>query len=70
VQLMLVRIDPVQEIAADASTLDALKTALNAATKPPQAAPELLGSLTGWPLVVDPTVPAGYVHCRPTKRPE
>ncbi|GAA3718018.1 hypothetical protein [Streptomyces tremellae] len=66
--LLLIRIDRIQQIAAEPATLDALKTALSPHTQPPQTAPELPGSLAAWPLVADPNVPASYVRCSPTKR--
>lgn len=68
--LRLVRTDPVQQIAAEPDTLEALKTALSPHTQPPQAAPELINLHTaqgfGWPLVPDLTLLPGIVHCRPT----
>jgi hypothetical protein len=67
-QIHLVRFDPVQEIAAEPATLDALRDILRPKMVEPRATPELLAAaqLTGWPLVVDETIPPGYVHCRPT----
>lgn len=71
--LLLIRIDPIQEIAANAETLARFITALDPYTKPPQAAPELLAlggaPLLGWPLIRDDQVPAGHVHLRPVQPP-
>lgn len=68
--LRLVRTDPIQQIAAEPDTLEALKTALSPYTRPPQAAPEVITYHAahgfGWPLVSDPTITPGIVHCRPT----
>jgi hypothetical protein len=68
VDLLFVRIDPVQEIAAEPATLDLLADILRPKEDEPRAAPELLTAarLTGWPLVYDERIPPGYVHCRPT----
>lgn len=67
VEILFVRIDPVQEIAAEPATLDLLRDILSQ-TVEHRAAPELLAAaaLTGWPLVYDEKIPPGYVHCRPT----
>lgn len=67
-ELLFVRTDPVQEIAAEPATLDYLRDALRPKADEPRAAPELLdvARLTGWPLVYDDTIRPGYVHCRPT----
>lgn len=68
VELLFVRIDPVQEIAAEPATLDLLRDILRTKEHEPRATPELLATarLTGWPLVYDEKIPPGYVHCRPT----
>ena len=67
-KIYFVRIDPVQEIAAEPGTLDLLRDILRPKDDEPRAAPELLAAarLTGWPLVHDDTIPPGEVHCRPT----
>lgn len=67
-EILFVRTDPVQEIAAEPATLDYLRDALRPKTVEPRATPELLDAarLTGWPLVYDDTIRPGYVHCRPT----
>ncbi len=66
--LVVVRFDPVQEIAAEPATLDLLRDILRPKAAEPRATPELLDAarLTGWPLVYDEKIPPGYVHCRPT----
>jgi len=68
VDLLFVRTDPVQEIAAEPGTLDYLKDVLRPKTVEPRATPELLDAARscGWPLVYDDTIRPGYVHCRPT----
>lgn len=67
-KLYVVRIDPVQEIAAEPGTLDLLRDILRPKEHERRAAPELLAAarLTGWPLVHDTTLEPGVVHCRPT----
>jgi hypothetical protein len=67
-ELHLVRIDPVQEIAAERGTLDTLIGILRPKDDEPRATPDLLTAarLTDWPLVYDDRIPPGYVHCRPT----
>ncbi|WP_097866550.1 hypothetical protein [Streptomyces sp. rh34] len=68
--LYLVRTDPVQQIAAEPDTLEALTAALSPRTQPPQATPEVITYHAahgfGWPLVADPTITPGVIHCRPT----
>lgn len=66
--LLFVRTDPVQEIAAEPATLDYLRDVLRPKVVEPRATPELLAAarMTGWPLVYDDTIRPGYVHCRPT----
>jgi hypothetical protein len=68
VEFYFVRVDPVQEIAAEPATLDLLRDILRPKDHEPRADPELLAvaQLTGWPLVYDDAIPLGYVHCRPT----
>ncbi|MGW9058879.1 hypothetical protein [Streptomyces sp. NPDC055733] len=67
-RLHLVRIDPVQEIAAEPGTLDLLRDILRPKDDEPRASPEVLTAAwaTGWPLVYDETLEPGVVHCRPT----
>lgn len=67
-EILFVRTDPVQEIAAEPATLDLLRDILRPKTDETRAAPELIEAarLTGWPLVYDDTIRPGYVHCRPT----
>ncbi|MGW5175872.1 hypothetical protein ACWERY_16110 [Streptomyces sp. NPDC004082] len=67
-KLLVIRIDPVQQIAAEPGTLDLLCDILRPKAIEPRATPELVGAarLTGWPLVYDETIPPGEVHCRPT----
>jgi hypothetical protein len=68
-ELILVRIDPVQEIAAERGTLDTLIDILQSKDgEDPRASPELLAAarITDWPLVYDDQIPEGYVYCRPT----
>lgn len=66
--LIFVRTDPIQEIAAEPGTLDLLRDILRPKAHEPRATPELLEAAraTGWPLVYDDTIRPGYVHCRPT----
>jgi hypothetical protein len=66
--ILFVRIDPVQEIAAEPGTLDLLRDILRPKAVEPRASEEFLAAarLTGWPLVYDEKIPPGYVHCRPT----
>lgn len=67
-QILFVRTDPVQEIAAEPATLDLLKDILRPKDDEPRATPELLAAARAmdWPLVYDKTILPGYVHCRPT----
>ncbi len=69
-RLHLVRTDPVQQIAAEPETLEALKAALSPLTRPPQATPEVITYHAahgfGWPLVADAAITPGVIHCRPT----
>lgn len=67
-KLCFVRIDPVQEIAAEPATLDLLRDILRPKAHEPRADPELLAAAraTGWPLVYDDSIEPGTVHCRPT----
>jgi hypothetical protein len=67
-EILFVRTDPVQEIAAEPGTLDYLRDVLRPKEVEPRADPELLAAarMTGWPLVYDDTLPPGQVHCRPT----
>lgn len=67
-QILFVRTDPVQEIAADPATLDLLKDIFRPKAVEHRATPELLAAARAmdWPLVYDKTIRPGYVHCRPT----
>jgi len=69
VEILFIRTDPVQEIAAEPGTLDYLADVLRPKAVEPRATPELLAvaRLTGWPLVYDDTIRPGYVHCRPSR---
>ncbi|CUW29667.1 MULTISPECIES: hypothetical protein [Streptomyces] len=65
-KLLLIRVDPVQEIAAHPDTLSQLVAALpKSAPTPSTSSSSGLGLLTGLPLVPDPNVPPGHVHLRP-----
>lgn len=71
-QLILVRTEPVQEIAAEPVTFDTLITALRSHASAPRLGPDLgdaLSPLLGWQLVRDPAIPAGFVHLRPIPLP-
>ncbi|MFE2311639.1 hypothetical protein ACFXC8_00310 [Streptomyces sp. NPDC059441] len=67
-EILFVRIDPVQEIAAEPATLDTLIDILRPKAVEPRATPEFLAMARAcdWPLVYDEKIPPGYVHCRPT----
>jgi hypothetical protein len=67
-ELIFVRTDPIQEIAAEPATLDLLKDILRPKAEEPRATPEFLAAarLMDWPLVYDDTIRPGYVHCRPS----
>lgn len=67
-ELLFVRTEPVQEIAAEPATLDLLIDILRPKEDEPRATPELLTAAraVGWPLVYDATIRPGYVHCRPS----
>lgn len=67
-ELLFVRTDPVQEIAAERATLDYLIDVLRPKAVETRATPEFLSAarMTDWPLVYDDTILPGYVHCRPT----
>jgi hypothetical protein len=72
VQLLIVTIEPVQQVAAEPATLEALTTALLARQTEPTDKPLLPAhapGLLGWPLVADPGLPSGIVYLRPTPRP-
>lgn len=67
--LTVVTTDPVQEIAAEPATLEALTTSLRAslaARIDGPLSPAPIGSMWGFPLVTDPDLPPGEVHMRPT----
>jgi len=68
VKILFIRIDPVQEIAAERATLDLLRDILQPKDIEPRATPEFLSAARtcGWPLVYDDSIPPGYVYCRPT----
>ncbi|MFC8862683.1 hypothetical protein [[Kitasatospora] papulosa] len=72
-ELFLIRVEPVQEIAAEPGTLARFKAALDPATTPPQATPQVLAlggaPSLGWPLIEDSRLPANYVYFRPVRRP-
>ncbi len=67
-ELLFVRTEPVQEVAAERATLDYLMDVLRPKAVETRATPEFLSAarMTGWPLVYDDTIRPGYVHCRPT----
>lgn len=67
--LTVVTTEPVQEIAAEPATLEALTASLRASLaariNKSLGAGEI-GSMWGFPLVTDPDLPPGEVHMRPT----
>lgn len=67
-ELLFIRTEPVQEVAAERATLDYLIEVLRPKAVETRATPEFLSAarLTDWPLVYDDTILPGYVHCRPT----
>ncbi|MCU1614913.1 MAG: hypothetical protein JWO98_2453 [Frankiales bacterium] len=69
-KLTVISTEPVQEIAAEAATLDVLTASLRArltkAFGPEPVTTGEIGSLYGFPLVTDPALPPGEVHMRPT----
>jgi hypothetical protein len=67
-EIYVVRTDPVQEVAAEPSTLDLLKDILRPKAVEPRATPEFLDAARtcGWPLVYDEALQPGMLHCRPT----
>jgi hypothetical protein len=69
VKLTVVTTEPVQQIAAEPATLDALTASLRATLterfNEPITTGEI-GSMWGLPLVTDPDLPPGEVHMRPT----
>lgn len=71
-KLLLVTIEPVQQVAAEPSTLDVFTAALRAQQRERIEQPGMtgqLGSILGWPLVADPGLPRGLVYLRPHPRP-
>ncbi|MGW0582406.1 hypothetical protein ACWD25_42235 [Streptomyces sp. NPDC002920] len=67
-KLIVVTVHPVQQVAAEPGTLDQLTSKLRArlSERLEQPVPtNQLGSLWGWPLVPDATLPPGYVYLRP-----
>ncbi|HET6636798.1 MAG TPA: hypothetical protein VFH77_17405 [Streptomyces sp.] len=69
-RFLLVTIDPVQQIAAEPGTLDALMAAITATATSPLTPLSPLQSFPSWPLVPDTTLPAGFVYLRPHPRPQ
>lgn len=67
-EIIFVRTDPVQQVAAEPATLDYLRDVLRPKAVEPRATPDFLNAaaLCSWPLVYDDTILPGYVHCRPT----
>lgn len=67
-ELLFIRTEPVQEVAAERATLDYLIDVLRPKAVETRATPEFLSAarMTDWPLVYDDTLLPGYVHCRPT----
>jgi hypothetical protein len=68
VKIYVVRIDPVQEVAAERATLDRFTALLSHHAAEPGTTHEALAGVQsfGWPLVYDDSLPAGFVYCRPT----
>ncbi|MFI1701984.1 hypothetical protein ACH419_39390 [Streptomyces bobili] len=66
-KLFFIRTDPVQEIAAERSTLDLLRDVLSQKVAQPPASPDSLTAACGWPLVYDEKLAPGVVHCRPSR---
>ncbi|MEV1020682.1 hypothetical protein [Streptomyces sp. NPDC050264] len=65
-RFLLLHTEPVQEVAAEPSTLAALTSALR--TVPVhEPGPGQLGALVGIGLVPDPAIPPGTLHLRPRK---
>lgn len=68
-KLTVVTTQPVQEIAAEPATLDALTASLRATLTErlnETVTTGEIGSMRGFPLVNDPGLPPGEVHMRPT----
>ncbi|MFL5911238.1 MAG: hypothetical protein ACJ768_11780 [Gaiellaceae bacterium] len=64
--LTVVTTDPVQEIAAEPATLDALKHKFFAEpANRPTDLPGQIGHFFGFPMTADPDLPPGEVHMRP-----
>lgn len=67
-KIHIVRIDPVQEVAAERATLDRFTDLLSHHAVEPEPTPGLLTAARTfeWPLVYDDSIPPGIVLCRPT----
>jgi hypothetical protein len=68
VKLYLIRVDPVQQVAAHPDTLELLMKQLKEHAGPAPSGPAG-SSLLGWPLVPDPAVPRQIVYLRPHPQP-
>ncbi|MFJ6841400.1 hypothetical protein ACIQRE_01885 [Streptomyces griseoluteus] len=69
-KLLVVTVDPVQQIAAEPGTLNRLIEVLRPQIPEHAAAPrQTPNSLTGWPLVADPRLLCGVVYLRPFPKP-
>ncbi|MEV6536801.1 hypothetical protein AB0M86_45845 [Streptomyces sp. NPDC051639] len=68
--LYVITVEPVQEVAAEPDTLAALVDMLRPKARPVPGTTALGPPLTGWPLVADPALPAGFVYLRPTPAPK
>jgi hypothetical protein len=68
VKIYIVRIDPVQEVAAERATLDRFTDLLSRHAVEPEPTPGLLTAARtfGWLLKYDDSIPPGIVLCRPT----
>ncbi|MFE2469759.1 hypothetical protein [Streptomyces mirabilis] len=71
-KLMVVTIEPVQQVAAEPNTLEEVTAALRATLTERFGEPtptSQAGDVYGWPLVADPTLPPGFLYLRPHPRP-
>jgi len=68
VKIYVVRVDPVQEVAAERTTLDRLTDLLMQQATGPESRPGLATQAGpfGLPLVYDDSIPPGFIYCRPT----